>query len=40
MVFIYILLPDKELVEFIRNTYQILTTIEYIGGLIYQLPFF
>ncbi len=36
----YILLPDKELVEFIRNTYQILTTIEYIGGLIYPTPFF
>ena len=39
-VFWYILLPEKEFIEFIRNTFHILTTIEYIGGLIYPTPFF
>ena len=39
-IFCYILLPEKEFIEFIRNTFHILTTIEYIGGLIYPTPFF
>ena len=39
-IFWYILIPEKEFIEFIRNTFHILTTIEYIGGLIYPTPFF
>jgi len=38
--FWYTLLPEKEFSEFITNTFHILTTIEYIGGLIYPTPFF
>ena len=39
-IFWYILLPKKEFIEFITNTFYILTTIEYIQGLIYPTPFF
>ena len=38
--FWYVLIPEKEFIEFIRNTFHIVSTIEYIGGLIYPTPFF
>ncbi|WP_435149488.1 hypothetical protein [Candidatus Pelagibacter bacterium nBUS_32] len=38
-LFCYTLLPEKEFLEFISNTLSMISTIEYIGGLIYPTPF-